>query len=162
MTRNRLLATLALGLVVLVTVASAAGPRVHNPPVTQEPAWDSPRTRELAKRACFDCHSNQVEVPVYGYIAPFSWIVADHVEEGRERLNFSEMDRPQKEAHEAGEVVQEGEMPPAYYTALHPGARLTAAETRELAAGLAATLGGEGGESHARAGGYDDDDGDDD
>src|SRR5688572_32534242 len=33
--------------------------RVENPPVRAEPAWDSPRTRELAVRACFDCHSNQ-------------------------------------------------------------------------------------------------------
>jgi len=30
-----------------------------NPPVVQEPAWDSPQTRALAVRACFDCHSNQ-------------------------------------------------------------------------------------------------------
>ncbi|MBT5773677.1 MAG: cytochrome C, partial [Dehalococcoidia bacterium] len=32
--------------------------RAHsNPPVTGEPAWDSPRTEELVRRACFDCHS---------------------------------------------------------------------------------------------------------
>lgn len=31
-----------------------------NPPVTQEPAWDTPQTRELVKRACFDCHSNDL------------------------------------------------------------------------------------------------------
>jgi hypothetical protein len=29
-----------------------------NPPTTAEPRWDSPQTRALAKRACFDCHSN--------------------------------------------------------------------------------------------------------
>ena len=29
-----------------------------NPPVIQEPSWDQPATRQLAVRACFDCHSN--------------------------------------------------------------------------------------------------------
>jgi hypothetical protein len=32
-----------------------------DPPVVQEPNWDSPQTRQLAVRACFDCHSNQTE-----------------------------------------------------------------------------------------------------
>jgi hypothetical protein len=30
-----------------------------NPPVMQEPQWDTMQTRTLAKRACFDCHSNE-------------------------------------------------------------------------------------------------------
>ena len=29
-----------------------------NPPVVAEPTWDSPQTQVLAKRACYDCHSN--------------------------------------------------------------------------------------------------------
>src|ERR1700761_7803450 len=38
--------------------------RTHaNPRTTMEPTWDSPRTRELAKRACFDCHSNETRWP---------------------------------------------------------------------------------------------------
>jgi hypothetical protein len=36
-----------------------------NPPVLQEPRWDSPATRELAKRACFDCHSHETTVLVF-------------------------------------------------------------------------------------------------
>ena len=47
-----------------------------NPPVVQEPKWDSPATRELAKRACFDCHSNETVWPWYSNIAPVSWLVA--------------------------------------------------------------------------------------
>lgn len=112
-----------------------------NPPVTAEPAWDSPTTRELAVRACFDCHSNEVEWPWYSNVAPFSWSVQRHVEEGREVLNLSEMDRRQREADEAAETVIEGEMPPFYYTITHSDARLTAAEKRTLADGLARTLG---------------------
>lgn len=142
MIRKPILAVAAVLIAVLV-LAQLVPYRVHNPPVTQEPIWDSPETEALARRACFDCHSNEVEVPWYGYIAPTSWVVNHHVLEGREYLNFSEMDRPQHEAHEAGKTVEEGEMPPRYYTALHGAARLSAEEARALAKGLDLTLGSE-------------------
>jgi hypothetical protein len=113
-----------------------------NPPVTGEPAWDSPRTRELTVRACFDCHSNEVEYPWYSGIAPISWAVQLHVEQGRAKVNYSEWDRPQKEGDESAETVVEGEMPPSYYTLLtHSAARLTDAERQELIDGLTATFG---------------------
>lgn len=120
--------------------------RVENPEVSREPDWDRPQTRELAQRACYDCHSNEVAVPWYGQVAPVAWVVRRHVDEGRSELNFSEWDRPQKEAHEAGEKVEEGEMPPAYYTPLHPGAQLSAEERQQLTAGLEATMGRSGGD----------------
>ncbi len=60
-----------------------------NPPVLQEPNWDSPQTRALAQRACFDCHSNETEWPWYSHVAPVSWLVQRDVEEGREKVNFS-------------------------------------------------------------------------
>jgi mono/diheme cytochrome c family protein len=114
-----------------------------NPPVSAEPAWDSPRTRELAQRACFDCHSNETVWPWYSRLPIVSGRIAEHVQEGRSELNFSEWDRPQEEAHESAEVVDEGEMPPANYVWLHPEADLTHAERAELIAGLQRTLGGE-------------------
>lgn len=114
--------------------------RVDNPPVRQEPAWASQQTRELAERACFDCHSNETVVPWYGHVAPASWLVRADVDEGRSELNFSEMDRARDEAREAAEVVLEGEMPPPWYVLLHPEARLTDAERIELAQGLEATM----------------------
>ena len=107
-----------------------------NPPVVQEPQWDSPQTRDLAVRACFDCHSNQSVWPVYSNIAPISWLVQHDVEEGRQRLNFSEWNRPQREARNAGREVQRGEMPDPKYLPLHPQARLTDAEKQALIQGL--------------------------
>jgi mono/diheme cytochrome c family protein len=121
--------------------------RAHtNPPVTQEPAWDTPQTRELARRACFDCHSNETVWPWYASVAPASWLVQRDVDEGREHLNFSEFDRPQDDADEAAEMVQKGEMPPFFYLPLHSEARLTDAETADLVTGLQQTLGVEEGE----------------
>jgi hypothetical protein len=118
--------------------------RAHtNPPVVQEPAWDSPRTRELAKRACYDCHSNETVWPWYSHLAPFSWSVQDHVEEGREHMNFSEWNHPSEHAHEAAEEVEEGHMPLPSYVRMHSSARLSDSEREELIAGLKATFGEE-------------------
>jgi hypothetical protein len=61
-----------------------------NPPTTAEPRWDSPLTRELAARACFDCHSNLTSWPWYSNIAPVSWLIQRDVDGGRGSLNFSE------------------------------------------------------------------------
>lgn len=117
--------------------------RAHdNPPVTGTPDWDSPRTEELVRRACFDCHSNETKWPWYASVAPLSWRIQGHVDEGREHLNFSEFDRPQDDTDEAAEMVRSGEMPLWDYAMMHPGARLSDAETRELIAGLTATFGG--------------------
>jgi hypothetical protein len=112
-----------------------------NPPVLQEPAWDSAQTRALAVRACYDCHSNETVWPWYSNIAPVSWLVQRDVEEGRRRLNFSEWGTRRQEADEAAEVVQEGEMPPSFYLPLHPLARLSSQEKSALVQGLVATFG---------------------
>ncbi len=121
--------------------------RAHdNPPTVQEPNWDSAQTRELAARACYDCHSNTTVWPWYSNIAPVSWLVQRDVDEGREHLNFSDWNQShaehgheEHEVEELGEVVLEGEMPPANYLITHPEARLTQAELAALAAGLLAT-----------------------
>ncbi len=122
-----------------------------NPPVVAEPAWDSPTTRQLAVRACFDCHSNETVWPWYSNVAPLSWFIQSEVDEGREELNYSEWNRPQ-EGDESAETVREGSMPPTMYALTR--ARLTDAELATLEAGLVATFGDEGDR--------DDDDDDDD
>lgn len=117
------------------------GWRRTNPPVVAEPAWDSPRTRELFLRTCADCHSNRTVWPWYARIAPISWLVVKDVEEGRSHLNVSEWNRPQKDADEAAEELREGKMPLPMYLRAHPEARLSAAEKAELVRGLEATFG---------------------
>jgi mono/diheme cytochrome c family protein len=113
-----------------------------NPPAIVEPNWDSAQTRALAERACFDCHSNETEWPVYARVAPASWLVHYDVTKGRAELNFSEWHRTQKEAREAPEVLREHEMPPLAYRLVHSRARLTPSERERLAEGLAKTLAG--------------------
>ena len=43
----------------------------------------------VLKNACYDCHSNETKYPNYSYVAPISWSVKNHINEGRKRLNFS-------------------------------------------------------------------------
>lgn len=137
-----ILAAVILGLLLLIQLVPYG--RDHtNPPVVSEPNWDDPQTRQLASRACFDCHSNETIWPWYSNIAPFSWLVQYDVDGGRERFNFSNwQENPVEEADEFAEVIQEGEMPPLQYLLIHPDARLTDAEKAQLIAGLNATLGG--------------------
>jgi len=78
------------GVIVLIAIQLVPYGHAHtNPPVTGDPQWDSPQTRELAKRACFDCHSNETVWPWYSNIAPVSWLIQHDVDEGRSRMNFS-------------------------------------------------------------------------
>ncbi|SRR5690606_3144001 len=137
----RILGGLLLGLFLVMQALPVGGSR-SNPPVTGTPAWDSPRTQELFVRSCADCHSNETRWPWYSYVAPASWLVVSDVEHGREHLNVSEWDRPQKDADEAAEEVADGTMPLRAYLAAHPSARLSPAEREELVRGLIATFGG--------------------
>jgi len=116
--------------------------RTHaNPPTIAEPPWDSPRTRELAVRACFDCHSNHTRWPWYANVAPFSWVVQFDVEVAREVVNFSEWNRPYALGIYSGQRTLDGNMPPYKYMMAHPEANLTPQERAELARGLDRTLG---------------------
>lgn len=103
-----------------------------NPAVQSEPAWSSPQAREVAKRACFDCHSNETSWPLYSKVAPISWLVTYDVVKGRSELNFSTWGSGSQEVDDIGETIVDGEMPPRIYLVTHPEAALTAAERQLL------------------------------
>ena len=151
MSARRVLLFIVLPIVGVILAIQLIPYRVTNPPVMREPNWDSPRTRELAVRACFDCHSNETNVLWFEKVAPLSWWIKNHVDEGRAALNFSEWGTKGGEGgDDAVETVRNGSMPPDYYTwlGLHGNAKLTAKEKKELADGLSRTLrqsGGSGG-----------------
>lgn len=129
--------------VFLLAQAVPYGRDHSNPPVTAEPEWATPQTRELMVRACFDCHSNEVVWPWYSNVAPLSWAVWKHVEDGRNKVNYQEWDRPQRDGDESLDETRNGSMPPGYYTfgGLHSDADLTDAELAALIDGLANTPG---------------------
>ncbi len=159
MIKKIVIGVVVAGIALFVLMQLVPYGRSHtNPPVVAEPKWDSPQTRELAVRACFDCHSNETVWPWYSNIAPMSWLVQRHVDEGRSRLNMSEVGVPRQrpegfrreggeegeggEGRERGgvaELVRSGEMPTWDYLLMHPSAKLTDAEKEALIAGLQAS-----------------------
>jgi hypothetical protein len=118
--------------------------RVSNPAMRAEPHWDNPATRQLAVPACFNCHSNRTHLAWFERIAPLSWWIAGHVDEGRGKLNFSEYD---PNHHGSGgriaREVQQGAMPPGYYTWFwqHGEAKLSDTDRAALIKGLTDTFG---------------------
>lgn len=111
-----------------------------NPAVVAQPTWDSPATKDLATRACYDCHSNETTWPWYSNVAPVSWLIVRDVQEGRQNLNFSEWSSNSLVSQElfnaAAETVNKGKMPPFYYVMIHPNANLSAAEKSQLLLGF--------------------------
>ena len=145
MVTRKLGAVLMAFVLVLVLAQLVPYGRDHtNPPDGTLASFDSPVTRDLARRACFDCHSNRTRWPWYASIAPASWRISHHVAEGREKLNFTAFDptaeKVAEAAGEAGETVTRRTMPPRDYLLMHPEARLTPEESAALAKGLDATF----------------------
>jgi mono/diheme cytochrome c family protein len=134
----------AAGLVIIAFLAAQLVPygRTHsNPPVVQEPAWDSAQTRTLFARACNDCHSNQTDWSRLSNAAPLSWLTQWAVDEGRSAFNVSERPSGGRQVRDVAGSVERGQMPPEIYTTLYPEAHLTLAEQQALIQGLRATFG---------------------
>ena len=101
---------------------------IYNPPT---------EVASILKTSCYDCHSNQSKYPWYTNIAPVSWFVKKHINEGREYFNFSEWNSltAKKQAHiieECAEEVEEGEMPLSNYLLMHSEAELSKEQTKLL------------------------------
>lgn len=89
------------------------------------------------KIACYDCHSNQPTYPWYTNIAPVSWWIKHHIDEGSHHLNFSiwgtyKEKRKNHKLDECVEMIEEGEMPMTSYTIMHGDAKLTDAQKLQL------------------------------
>jgi hypothetical protein len=121
-----------LAIVALAVVIQLVPVKRDNPPEQQPLQADGPVLAVL-ERSCFDCHSHRTEWPWYSRVAPVSWFVAGHVNEGREHLNFSvwgtlPAEKQRELAGDAYEEAAEGKMPLQGYPLLHPEAKLTGAD----------------------------------
>lgn len=138
MTSRRRLATAALALGAALVAAQFVPVDRSNPPAGTGVAAP-PEVAALLERACFDCHSHRTEWPWYGYVAPLSWVVAHHVDEGRGDLNFDawpvfDLELRELYLRDIEQQLLKGEMPPGYYKLTHPGARLDDDEVATLLA----------------------------
>jgi hypothetical protein len=95
--------------------------------------------QNIMDAACMDCHSYRTTYPWYANIAPFSFFVEDHVEEGREHLNFHDWNsysakKADHKLEECVEEIEEGEMPMKPYVLMHSEADLAGPNKERLMA----------------------------
>lgn len=87
-------------------------------------------------RSCRDCHSNETKWPWYSNVAPISWNVISHVDDGRGSMNFSNWPAGPEEAADLLDAicdeVKKGHMPIPQYTWMHSEAKLTDADRKRL------------------------------
>lgn len=89
-----------------------------------------PEIKTILSNSCLDCHSNQTNYLWYHKIAPVSWFINSHIEDGKKELNFSNwgqmdvfdqigtLDKIRSE-------IEDKEMPLESYTLIHKKARLS-------------------------------------
>ena len=139
--KRKLLKMSVAGVAALLLAAQFVRPARTNPAAEGARAMEAhlrvpPQVASILERSCNDCHSNRTEWPWYSHVAPVSWFVVDHVEEGRRDMNFS--DWPQSESAELLKSicheVKSGAMPLGSYTLLHADARLSHADVLTLCA----------------------------
>jgi len=92
---------------------------------------------ELITSACYDCHSNTTKYPWYSNIAPVSWWLKKHVNNGREKLNFSKwkdynLDKRDSLRLECAEHIEKKWMPIFSYKIIHPEAQLSDDEREKM------------------------------
>jgi len=137
-----------IGLGVALLLAQFVPVDRTNPPV--EARVDAPpEVVAVLQRACYDCHSNETVWPAYSRIAPLSWLVADHVYEGREAVNYTTWSRYSAEkraelVEETWDELDEGEMPPPMYLRLNPNARVSNTDRALVRAWAGGAEGAEG------------------
>jgi Haem-binding domain len=130
-TRVLKLGAIALGVFLVVAQAFRIGKA--NPPVTADLSAPAP-AKEVLRRSCYGCHSNETVWPWYSDVASASWLVTHDVHQGRAELNFSQWGTYRsaqrlKKLKQIGEEIAEGDMPPSYYIyPMHLSARLSAAD----------------------------------
>jgi len=126
----------------LFVVAQFVGPANTNPVIDPSLALESklhvdPQVETILNRSCADCHSNRTRWPWYTNVAPVSWFVIGHVNDGRRDLNLSEWGNYDKRKQSSRldqmcQLAKAGVMPLSSYTPLHPGSKLSGDDVKAL------------------------------
>jgi hypothetical protein len=86
--------------------------------------------QEIFKRSCYDCHSNNTVYPWYNKIQPVSFLLENHIENGKKELNFSIIGsysnrKLKSKLKSIKNQVRDNEMPLSSYTLIHKNAQLS-------------------------------------
>ena len=141
-TWTKWLKRVVIALAILFLAAQVIRPNMTNPPVDESrtlhaKAQVSPEVYAIMERACNDCHSNKTAWPWYSQVAPVSWYLSRHVDEGRRELNISDWAKNdnKRATRKLGDIcdqVKTGQMPLSSYVVIHPSAKLSEADKQKL------------------------------
>ena len=86
--------------------------------------------KNIMEKSCYDCHSNKTSYPWYSKTAPISWMINNHIKEGRQHINFSEWGNyaQERQKHTQKECIEEivkNKMPLKSYTMIHTDSKLS-------------------------------------
>ncbi|MDQ3712825.1 MAG: heme-binding domain-containing protein [Acidobacteriota bacterium] len=139
---RKILKIIAVVLFIAFVAVQFYRPSQINPPIvaaeTLEATTEIPETiAAILKRSCSDCHSNETVYPWYSNVSPFSWLLAEHIEEGRRELNVSVWNTysAKKKRHKLDEVCEQvtnDAMPHNQYLWIHRDAILSQEDKKNL------------------------------
>lgn len=131
-------------LLIVFVIAQFFGPEKNQGDITAiEPflAETNPpeNVKQILKESCFDCHTDVTRYPWYFNITPVNYWIADHIDHGKDELNFSKwaeysLKRKEHKMEEVWEEVKKKEMPLDSYTWTHGDANLTDEQIEALVA----------------------------
>lgn len=122
----------AVFLILIYTGFQITSPAIENPPVTSDIVLPK-EVKQILRRACYDCHSNESKVEWYDRIVPVSYVVARDIAQARSRFNFSEWDRNAPAVQELllwemVNAIDQGKMPLQRYAKVHREGEVSSAE----------------------------------
>jgi len=92
---------------------------------------------QMLHTSCYNCHSNNTDYPWYSSVQPVGWFLENHINKGKEELNFSEFGsysgrKQQSKLTSMISQVEDDKMPLPSYTFIHHEARLSAENKETL------------------------------
>ncbi|HYT66585.1 MAG TPA: heme-binding domain-containing protein [Vicinamibacterales bacterium] len=99
----------------------------------------TPQVAAIIDRACRDCHSNETRWPWYTNVTPTNWLIANHVHDGRDHMNYSKWssyaeDDQDKFLGGICTLTKRRRMPLPSYLLIHREAKLSEADVTVLCA----------------------------
>lgn len=93
----------------------------------------------ILTNACLDCHSDNTKSVWYDRISPVSWMLSNHINDGKKELNFSEwgtFDDYDKigALEDIRQEIERSTMPLKSYILMHPEAKLSEEQRKSLLA----------------------------
>lgn len=139
---SKILKRAAIAVALIFICIQFKHPQMTNAAVDESRSMEShlrvtPEVRAILARSCNDCHTQRTRFPWYSRVAPFSWMLADHIREGRGHLDFSDWaayDDEEQDLHLQNicRITRRGAMPIPSYLYMHRDAKLSQADVKTL------------------------------